>query len=212
MNASPALGSAGGWPQASRAAAAGIGLWVFMGVATSLFSLFLVAYLMRISAADGAPIALPWQTGLATALLLTGSWLLQWASGAARGADPERARRLLQAGGACALAFLAAQLWAWQALLAAQVAPAGNPAASFFFLLTAMHGLHVAGGIAAWAWTLRALARTGAQGPAAWAWRVALLARYWHFLLAVWLALFAALGWLTPELARLVCGVDGGLS
>lgn len=211
MNASTGLRMGGGWPLASRASAAGIGLWVFMGVATSLFSLFLLAYLMRMSAADGAALALPWQAWLATALLLAGSGLLQWASGAARGTHAARTLPLLRAGGACALGFLAAQLWAWQALLAAQVSPAGNPAASFFFLLTAMHGLHVAGGIAAWAWTLRALG-PGAQDPAAWTWRVALLARYWHFLLAVWLALFAELGWLTPELARLICGVDGGIS
>lgn len=209
MSASLSLDS--GWPRASRASAAGIGLWVFMGVATSLFSLFLVAYLMRLSAADGVAIALPWQAWLASGLLVCGSLLLQRARGAARGAHPESARRRLQAGGACALGFLAAQLWAWQALLAAQVSPVGNPAASFFFLLTAMHGLHVAGGVAAWAWTLRALG-PAAQDPTAWAWRVALLARYWHFLLAVWLALFAALGWLTPELARLICGVEGGLS
>lgn len=211
MSASTSLRMGGGWPQATRASAAGMGLWVFMGVATSLFSLFLVAYLMRMSAADGVAIALPWQAWLATGLLVCASLLLQRARGAARGAHRAPARRLLQAGGACALGFLAAQLWAWQALLAAQVSPVGNPAASFFFLLTAMHGLHVAGGVAAWAWTLRALA-PATQNAAAWAWRVALLARYWHFLLAVWLALFAALGWLTPELARLICGVEGGIS
>ena len=36
--------------------------------------------------------------------------------------------------------------------------------------------------------------------------RVRLCARYWHFLLAVWLLLFAAMGQLTPDIVRAICG------
>ena len=188
-----------------HASAASIGLWVFMGVASSLFSLFVWAYVMRMSGSDAVALALPWQLWLSSALLVAGSATLQLAGAAARGARAAEARRLLLAGGLCALAFLAVQLWAWQVLLAAQVRPAGNPGGSFFYLLTAMHGLHVLGGLAGWAWTARA-----AWGPALahteLAWRIALCARYWHFLLAVWVVLFAMLGWLTPEVARAICG------
>jgi cytochrome c oxidase subunit 3 len=94
-------------------------------------------------------------------------------------------------------------LWGWQALQTAHVVPSGNPAAGFFYMLTALHGLHVAGGLIAWGVTTRS-ARTDLAG---FSWRVALCARYWHFLLVVWLALFAVLGWLTPEVARFICGV-----
>lgn len=194
----------GGWSSERRGAAAGIGLWVFMGVATMLFSLFLVAYAMRMDGTDWSPIAMPWQLWLSTALLATGSTLLQRAGTAARSGRGALARALLWAGGACALAFLGVQLWAWQALHAMQVMPAGNPAASFFFLLTTMHGLHVLGGLAAWAVTARSVGR--AADLTAQAWRIGLCARYWHFLLAVWAVLFAALGWLTPELVRFICG------
>ena len=194
----------GGRPRDARASAAGIGLWVFMGVVTALFSLFIVAYVMRMSGDDAMTIALPWQLWLSSALLAAGSVALQWAGGAARGPDPARARHLLLAGGLCAAGFLGVQLWAWQALLSAQVMPAGNPAGSFFYLLTAMHGLHLAGGLVAWAWT----ARAAWPDPAAAAWRIALCARYWHFLLAVWGVLFALLGWVTPEVARFVCGTS----
>ena len=40
---------------------------------------------------------------------------------------------------------------------------------------------------------------------AAAAWRIALCARYWHFLLLVWLALYACFTWITPEVARVIC-------
>lgn len=208
MNAGAMLSVAGGngtpRPEERRASAAGIGLWVFMGVATALFSLFLAAYAMRMDGSDWSPIAMPWQLWLATALLAAGGVLLQRAGTAARGGRSAPARALLWAGGACALAFLGVQLWTWQLLQARQVMPAGNPAASFFYLLTAMHGLHVLGGLAGWAQAARSASR--AADLAAVAWRIALCARYWHFLLAVWAVLFAALGWLTPEIVRFICG------
>jgi len=207
MNSSAALRPSYGSrrPDPPAAVSAGTGLWVFMAVATMLFALFITAYVMRMSGEDAVAITLPWQLRLSTALLAAGSVALQASASAARGIAAGRSRRLLLAGGLCAVTFLLVQLWAWSALLSAQVLPAGNPGGSFFYLLTAVHGLHVAGGVAAWAWTARA-----ACNPAAdlfrLAWRIALCARYWHFLLAVWLVLFAMLGWLTPEVARFICG------
>ena len=35
--------------------------------------------------------------------------------------------------------------------------------------------------------------------------RIALCARYWHFLLAVWVALLVTMAWLTPDIARFIC-------
>ena len=199
-----AVPSVAGDDRNGRGTTTGIGLWVFMGVATTLFSLFIMAYALRMDSSDWSAIAMPWQLWLSTALLVAGSVLLQRASTAARDGRWAQARALLQAGGACALAFLGVQLWAWQVLQAMHVMPAGNPAASFFYLLTAMHGLHVMGGLVGWVVTARRTAREA--DPAAGTWRITLCARYWHFLLAVWLVLFAALGWLTPEIVRFICG------
>jgi cytochrome c oxidase subunit III len=111
----------------------------------------------------------------------------------------------LLAGGACTLAFIVVQLWAWQALLERQVSLQGNPAGSFFYLLTTMHALHVVGGLAGWcvAWLA---ARRRPLDAVDVAWRVALCARYWHFLLLVWLALYAMFIFITPEIAALICG------
>jgi cytochrome c oxidase subunit III len=167
-----------------------IGLWVFIGVASTLFALFLTAYAMRMDRApDWTALAMPWQLWLSTALLVAGSVLL------ARAARDD-SKRLLIGAGLCALAFVASQLWAWQALADARVSFTGNPAASFFYMLTAVHGLHIAGGLIAW---LRVLSRPERE-------RIALLARYWHFLLLAWLALFGALGWLSPEIVAFICG------
>ena len=179
-------------PEAEQVA--GTGLWVFIGVASTLFSLFLSAYVMRMDGSgDWSQIGMPWQLWLSTALLVAGSVLLHRAS---RTPDAVLARQRLLAGGACAIGFLLVQLWGWQVLQAARVVLAGNPAASFFYVLTALHGLHVIGGLVGWAITLR--------DPTPW--RIALCARYWHFLFTVWVVLFAALGWLTPGVVDFICG------
>lgn len=182
----------------------GVGLWVFMGTAGTLFLLFIAAYVMRMDNSDWSAIAMPWQLWLSTALLTAGSVSLQLSSGAARAAQEDRALHLLLLGGACAWAFLGVQLWAWQVLYTARVMLAGNPAASFFYLLTALHGLHVAGGLVAWSVTVRGLRRRPV--PAHAGRRIGLCARYWHFLLAVWVLLFATLGGLTPQVVRFICG------
>ncbi|MBA3598468.1 MAG: bb3-type cytochrome oxidase subunit III [Methylibium sp.] len=173
--------------------AAGIGLWVFIGVASTLFALFLTAYAMRMDEApDWTTLAMPWQLWLSSGWLIAGSVLLQRAAKQ----PPPAAQHLLLAGGACAIAFVLTQLWAWQSLADARVSLTGNPAASFFYVLTALHGLHVLGGLVGWSVAVH-------QSTS---WRIALVARYWHFLLAVWGVLFAALGWLTPGVVAFICG------
>jgi cytochrome c oxidase subunit 3 len=168
---------------AVRERALSVGLWVFLGVVTSLFSLFVTAYVMRLSSPDATAIAMPWQLWLSTGLLALGSVAMH--------------RGQMTVGGACAVAFLVVQWWAWQALQAANVVLAGNPAASFFYLLTALHGLHVAGGLVAWV-NVQAEPTPG---------RVALCARYWHFLLLLWVVLFTLFSTVTPDVARAICGV-----
>lgn len=180
-----------------------IGLWTFMGVATALFSLFFAAYVMRLSAFDATAIVMPRQLVLSTAWLVLGSVLLQRAARLA-GSGAEFRWPLL-AGGACALAFIVVQWWAWQDLLGRQVSLQGNPAGSFFYLLTTMHGLHVAGGIAGWSVAVRAAMQRPVDVSDA-GWRVALCARYWHFLLFVWLVMYAMFSFITPDVAALICG------
>lgn len=184
-----------------------LGLWVFMGVVTVLFSLLLVAYVMRMASADWRPLPVPWQLWLNTTMLIVSSVALQWAKAAAQRGRIASMKAGLLAGGVFAFAFLAGQLWAWQQLSALHYFVAGNPANSFFYLLTGLHGLHLLGGLVAWiktsvkAWHGLEMESTGAS--------VELCARYWHFLLVLWLVLFAVLLFVTPALIQAICGPIG---
>ncbi|WP_426343453.1 bb3-type cytochrome oxidase subunit III [Pseudoduganella sp. R-32] len=183
------------WPDGARR----IGLWVFMVVVTTLFGLFGVAYMMRAAYEDWRPIAyVPWQLYCSTGLLVSCS--LAW----------ELARRHVAAGrreaarstsiGALVLSamFVLSQLYAWQAMTAADYGVAANPANSFFYLITGLHAAHVLGGMVAGAFAVR---RAGEA--------IGLCAQYWHFLLVLWLAVFALLYLVTPDLVRAFCTTIG---
>lgn len=198
QRATPPEGSGRAAPPApgapSLAAARATGLWVLIGVVSMLFFLFSVAYLMRMAAGDWVVLpAPPWQLWASTVLLAVSSVLWQLA---ARPHDPPQRGGLLR-GAAClvSLAFLAMQLWGWQAMRVNYPA-AANPSNSFFYMLTGLHGVHLIGGLVA-----AGLVWLRASGREA----VALCARYWHFLLALWLALFGLLFLVTPERVQIIC-------
>lgn len=171
--------------------AAKTALVVFLAVATSLFALFVSAYAMRMHLGDWNSLPEPkllwWNTGV----LVVTSAAMHWTVVAAKRGDPGGVKNGLIATGVLTFAFLVGQLVVWQELKDAGHYLTSNPANEFFYLLTAVHGLHVVGGLVAWG-------RTTAK-----VWRgidvakvrlsVELCAIYWHFLLLVWLVLFALL-------------------
>lgn len=166
-------------------------LWVFLAVATSLFVLFASAYSMRIGLADWTPLPRPRLLTLNTALLVGASLAMQWAVHAARRGEPADLRRGLATGGLLTTGFLAGQVAVWMQLNDAGYFVSTSAASAFFYLFTAVHGLHVLGGLVAWA---RAWKRAWRDAdPSRIRLAVQLCATYWHFLLAVWVALYALL-------------------
>jgi cytochrome c oxidase subunit 3 len=168
-----------------------VGLLTFIAVVTSLFALFLSAYLMRMKLGDWLPLAEPNLLWLNTVILVLASVAFQLTRGAARRGQPLTVKVGLAVGGACTILFLLGQLIAWQQLNTSGFALTSNPANSFFYLLTALHGLHLIGGM--WVWgrtTARML--TGADARSVQL-SVELCTVYWHYLLLVWIGLFALL-------------------
>jgi cytochrome c oxidase subunit 3 len=179
-------------PGESPVPAAKVGLGVFLAVVGSLFALFFSAYMMRMHmATDWRPLPAPKLLWLNTAVLALSSLALHRAQMAARRGQNEATRAALLAGGAGALAFLAGQLLAWRELAAAGYFVASNPANSFFYVITAVHGLHLLGGLVALGRTIAEV--WGGAEPDQARLHVELCAAYWHFLLLVWLAFFALL-------------------
>jgi len=168
-----------------------LGLRVFLAVITVLFSLFVVAYIDRWSFTDWRPLPLPWLMWLNTAVLVLGSVGMQKARLAVNRDEMDGVRTGLLAGGGFAVAFLAGQFWASQQLVALGYYAETNPANAYFYLITAVHAVHLLGGLVAWGRTAGKVWRGLAADKVRMS--VELCAVYWHFLLVVWLLLFGLL-------------------
>ncbi len=170
---------------------ASLGLRVFLTVATVLFSIMMVAYSERMAVPDWRALPEPWLLWPNTIMLILGSIALQSACGAARRGQIDKTKTGLIAGGAFAFAFLIGQLLVWRDLTAAGYYAQSNPANAFFYMLTAAHGLHLAGGLVAWGRTCGKLWSVGEIGRVRLS--VELCAVYWHFLLLLWVIMFVLL-------------------
>jgi cytochrome c oxidase subunit 3 len=111
------------------------------------------------------------------------------------GDDFRGGRSYFLGAGFLTIAFLVGQLLAWFELRAGGIGPE-SPAFSFFVLLTAVHGLHLIGGL----WVLgRSTARIFRSDLGNVVTRgrirlsVQLCTTYWHWLLLIWLGVFALL-------------------
>jgi cytochrome c oxidase subunit 3 len=91
---------------------------------------------------------------------------------------------------ALGLLFLIGQVIAWRQLAAQGVFLSSNPDSSFFYLLTAAHGVHLAGGILA---LLYVAFRRWRRSRITQATAAALAGIYWHFMDGLWLFLLALL-------------------
>jgi cytochrome c oxidase subunit III len=188
---------------ASSLPAATIGLGVFLVVVSSLFALFISAYLMRMQVADWAQMPAPKVLWFNTGVLILSSVALQYAQIAARRGRMEDVGDGLIAGGLFAVTFLVGQLFAWRQLDAAGYFLASNPANTFFYLLTGLHGLHLLGGLVALLLTADKVWRGCELVQVRLS--VKLCATYWHYLLLLWLVLFTLL---TPWVGQfaVICG------
>ncbi|MEZ6189314.1 MAG: cytochrome c oxidase subunit 3 [Planctomycetota bacterium] len=156
---------------------------------------------------------LPWTLWLSSAALVVSSVTVQLALQAARAGDGAGLRRMLAATSALGAAFLLLQALNWWELasLFQEIArpyreltgpellqltqtrthPAGYSFLAFFYFFTALHALHLIGGlIPLGVTTRRAFAGRYTREEHGGVW---LCAAYWHFLDAVWLTLFGIL-------------------
>jgi cytochrome c oxidase subunit 3 len=165
-----------------------VALTTFLAVATSFFALILSAYSLRMDYGDWVPLTEPQLLWLNTGVLVLASIALQWTRNSAVRGEASKLQPGLVAAGLLTAAFLVGQFIAWQQLNTAGQFATSNPANSFFFLLTAIHGLHILGGMYVWA---RATVKVmGGSASDAVRHSIELCTIYWHFLLLVWLVLF----------------------
>ena len=151
------------------------------------------------SGSDWQNVALPKILYLNTLLLLLSSGTLEagrrrlqagWAGGAVTGGTGSRfaspAVAWLSATMALGMVFIAGQVIAWRSLVSQGLYLATNPASDFFYVFTALHGLHLLGGVTALGYVMGRLRAPSGNPPQA---ALGAASLYWHFMGVLWLYL-----------------------
>lgn len=182
-----------GWSVPARAYRTG--MWMALAAIVMLFAAFTSALVVRKGISnDWVRTELPHILWLNTAVLLASSLTFELARRALDGGDRfsvERGARWLYLTLALGIGFITGQLVAWRELAARGVYLATNPSSSFFYLLTAAHGVHLLGGIVALAYAAFVARKILAQPRKRIT--VDLTALYWHFMDGLWVYLLILL-------------------
>ena len=178
---------------ASGVPAEKVGLWIFLAVVTSLFSSFIVMYAERSGYPDWRPLPDLQLLWINTIFLVLGSVAFQRARVASDRDNFTGVKMSLTAGGIFTIIFLVGQVLAWQQLTASGYFLATNPASTFFYLITGLHGLHVLAGVVVMFYFAGPGSKLWKSDPDYFTNRIECTGLYWHFVDLVWIFVFPLL-------------------
>ncbi|GBC93687.1 putative cytochrome c oxidase subunit 3 [bacterium HR15] len=179
-------GGDGSEPAYDPANAVRWGVRLFLVAVTMMFGALAMVYLLRLPARADFPFELPRISWLSTAVILISSFSMQSALHAARRGHSAGLRHGLLLTFALGWLFLGLQLMSWFAL---KQSVSASIFSGLFYLFTGLHGLHLLGGLVFLGYLLYGAMRHAYRLD-----NLLLLemgALYWHFLDALWVALFA---------------------
>ena len=163
------------------------GVWIGIAAIVLMVAAFTGALMVRRTQVDWIHFRLPPIIYVNTLVLLVSSATLERARGGDGGAPQPRWLSITLGLG---LLFVLGQVLAWSNLVAQGLFLATSPSSAFFYVLTALHGVHLLGGVAALAYVLGQARRAPVSGAAG---ALDAAALYWHFLAVLWLYLLLLL-------------------
>lgn len=180
-------------PNKSRILTAGLLLVVMM-----TFGGLIAAYVVIATnnVAEWKPFDLPVQVWISTAIIIISSFTYHFGKTAIERNDQPLAKKWLMITTVFGAAFISSQMLAWLTLTQRGFYIQSNPYAGFFYILTAVHAIHVLGGITALGSVLlRSWYPTMDRAKITKRITIAqVVGWYWHFMGALWVVLFILLG------------------
>lgn len=172
---------------------------VWLGIASSLmvFTMLLIAYVIRQSGTGWANIKLPLVFLISTAVIMLSSLTLRNAMDAFRHERFGSYRSSLATTFGLGLLFMLLQVWGWRQMLLAGVGLAGNPAGGFIYIISGVHLLHILVGLIFLGIMLSEAVRRrpyvdsfvySVNPPNKL--KIKLITLYWHFVDVLWIGLF----------------------
>lgn len=146
--------------------------------------------------AEWQPFALPIPVWISTVVIILSSVVYFFAERSVQANEQDKAKRFLLITTALGAVFISSQIMAWLVLTQRGLYVYGNPYAGFFYILTAVHAVHVIGGITALS-TILLKSWQPARNEDEVSRRASLatvVGWYWHFTGLLWLIIFVLLG------------------
>ena len=171
-------------------------LWGGLGSIVMMFAGLTSAYIVKKSQASWLEFELPNVFMISTVVILISSFTIQMAVKKQKEQNENQYRGFLSLTAILGVVFIILQIQGFMNLEANSIALVGarsNSAASFLFVITGLHLLHVLGGVLALVWiSLRAFSSKNNFNNEL---PVKLISNYWHFVDILWVYLFVFLHW-----------------
>lgn len=163
-------------------------LWLFMVTVVMLFAAWTSAYIVRQSEGNWLEYDLPEVFWITSGIVVLSSISLQWAYLSAKKDNFVQLRVGMVTTVLLGIAFLVGQWYSWVALVDREVFFVGNPAGSFLYVLTGMHGIHLISGLLFLIIVVISTFNMKVHSKSMVVMEMA--TTYWHFLGGLWLYLF----------------------
>jgi len=163
-------------------------LWLFLGTIVMLFMAFTSAYIVRQAEGNWLEFELPQSMGWNSLILVLSSVTMQWAYVSGKRDELGSVKKGLAITLVLGIAFLVGQYLSWAQMVDQNVYFVGNPAGSFMYVLTGMHGIHLISGVVfvavVFVYSLKFQIHAKKMTM------MSMCTTYWHFLDGLWLYLF----------------------
>lgn len=163
-------------------------LWLFIVTVVMIFASLTSAYIVRQSEGNWLEFDLPDIFWYNSAIIVLSSIFLHWAFVSAKKDDLPKIRLGMIITSVLGVAFLIGQWYSWAALVDRDVFFVGNPAGSFLYVFTGLHGIHLISGVIFLIIVLISSFRYQVHSKNMDI--MEMCVTYWHFLGGLWLYLF----------------------
>ncbi|MGH9872371.1 MAG: cytochrome c oxidase subunit 3 [Pyrinomonadaceae bacterium] len=168
-------------------------MWVVIAAIVMMFAALSSAYVILSFDSEQRRVAMPRMFFLSTGIIVLSSITIETAKRSLKRENETRYRGWTIVTLVLGLFFLTAQLMGWRELALQGVYFASHPHRTFFYLFTAVHGVHLLVGIAGLSYLAIRARRKGKRKGMPKATSAGLMSLYWHTMDGLWIWLFLLL-------------------
>ena len=167
-------------------------MWLFLASVTMLFAVLTSAYVVRRADGNWFTFELPSMFMVTSVVIFLSSVSLHIAYLWAKKGSPLKVKTWVSVTAILGVLFMVGQLVGWQQMVNSQVHfSGGNPSASFVYVLSGLHGVHLISAVIflVIVWNSARAMKICSKNLA----QIEMCTTYWHFLGGLWLYLFVFL-------------------